>query len=94
MTQDKLNLPSNLDEVAEKTMSEPYAFVGIPDEYLSESVYSRELMIAMFKAGAEWMAKQGVSMEVVEGTLWSEIDNFIHRYSYSECSKSKGESLC
>ena len=47
-----------LEEAAENVMPEPYAFVGIPDEYLSESVYSREQMLDIFKAGVEWREKQ------------------------------------
>ena len=47
-------------------MPEPYAFVGIPDEYLSESVYSREQMLDIFKAGAKWMAEKE---ETIEGSL-------------------------
>lgn len=54
-------LPSNLDEAAECTMPEEYGFIEIDIYGGSQAVYSREQMLAMYKAGAEWMAGQGVS---------------------------------
>lgn len=55
------SLPSNLAEAAEESMPEEEWFLEIDIYGGSEAVYSREQMLAMFKAGAEWMAGQGVS---------------------------------
>lgn len=61
LPEEKLSLPSNLAEAAEESMPEEEWFLEIDIYGGSEAVYSREQMLAMFKAGAEWMAKQGVS---------------------------------
>jgi hypothetical protein len=58
MTQDKINLPSELDEAAEEFY---------PD--FSDNITSKAAVDSMrdaFKAGAEWMAKQGV---IVNGVI-------------------------
>lgn len=39
-----------------------------------------------YYVGAEWMAEQGVSMEVVRGVPWRAVDAFIHDHDYSEDS--------
>jgi hypothetical protein len=57
------SLPSNLDEAAEESMPEEEGFLEIDIYGGSETVYSREQMLAMFKAGAEWMAGQGYVKE-------------------------------
>ena len=54
----QFSLPSNLDEAAEESMPEEKGFLEIDIYGGSEAVYSREQMLAMFKAGAEWMAGQ------------------------------------
>lgn len=54
----KSSLPDNLDEEAEKVMPYSYDFIELDIYGGSEPVYSREQMRTMFKAGAEWMAKQ------------------------------------
>lgn len=56
------SLPSNLDEAAEKSMPEEEGFLEIDIYGGSEAVYSREQMFAMFKAGAELVAGQGVKI--------------------------------
>lgn len=56
-------LPSNLDEAAKESMPRNKGFLEIDIYGGSEAVYSREQMLAMFKAGAEWMAGQGSSFE-------------------------------
>lgn len=32
-----------------------------------------------FKAGAKWMAGQGVTLKVTDDTTWGEVNDFIHR---------------
>jgi hypothetical protein len=32
-----------------------------------------------FKAGAEWMAGQGETMQITDDTQWEEVDRFVHR---------------
>lgn len=32
-----------------------------------------------FKAGAEWMAVQGETMQITDDTQWEEVDRFVHR---------------
>ena len=56
------SLPSNLDEAAEEVMPISYGSLEVDCYGGSEPVYSREQMKKMFKAGAELMAEQGVSM--------------------------------
>ena len=65
-------LPSNLDEAAEDVMPEGYGFIEVDIYGGSETIYSREQMLAMFKAGAEWMAGQGV---IGEGEITKDISN-------------------
>lgn len=55
----QLSLPSNLDEAAEESMPEAEGFLEVDIYGGSEAVYSREQMLVMYKAGAEWMAGQG-----------------------------------
>lgn len=53
------SLPSEIDEVAEESMPEEEGFLEIDIYGGSEAVYSRGQMLAMFKAGAEWMSIHG-----------------------------------
>ena len=55
-------LPSDIDEAAKESMPEEEGFLEIDIYGGSETVYSMEQMLAMFKAGAEWMAEQGVTV--------------------------------
>lgn len=63
LPEEKLSLPSNLAEAAEESMPEEEWFLEIDIYGGSEAVYSREQMLAMFRAGAEWMAEQGLISE-------------------------------
>lgn len=70
---------NSLEEAAERYASiESQAYKGVYCEYYNDKI--------AFKAGAEWMAKQGVSMEVVRGVPWRAVDAFIHDHDYSEDS--------
>lgn len=60
------SLPSNLDEAAEESMPEVEGFLEIDIYGGSIPVYSREQMLAMYKAGAELMAGQ---FQKIEGGL-------------------------
>lgn len=46
-----------------------------PDKRL----YTEDDMLAMFKAGAAWIAAQGESLQITPETEWSEVDSFVHR---------------
>lgn len=61
------SLPSNLDEAANK-------FAHLYDQGTCDGVAQE-----CFKAGAEWMAEQGVSMQVTDDTEWSEVDLVVHK---------------
>lgn len=67
-------LPSNLDEAAEE-----YAWKK--EEPLSDGErlsFCFKPRIDAFKAGAEWMAGQGVGMVITDETEWAEVDKFVH----------------
>ena len=59
------SLPSNLDEAAEEELDDVDANWQIDerDDGCTEPGYNQKQMLLMFKAGAEWMAGQGVSIE-------------------------------
>ena len=64
----KLSLPSNLDEAAERIVVSLVPTFGQKYEdgsYVKgiRDYFSRDEFIGLVKAGAEWMAEQGVSME-------------------------------
>lgn len=63
LPEEKLSLPDNLDEAARESMPEEEGFLEIDIYGGSKAVYSMEQMLAMFRAGAEWMAKQGFISE-------------------------------
>lgn len=72
--------PSGLDGAADKYLdTQDVAEVFCGD-------YEGWQIVNAFKAGAEWMAKQGVSMEVVTGVPWRAVDAFIHDHDYTEDS--------
>ena len=71
--------PSNLDEAAKK-YRDFREECGIKDQVMLNEIEEAHY------AGAEWMAKQGVSMEVVTGVPWRAVDAFIHDYDYTEDS--------
>ena len=54
LQQKQPSFPSELDEAAEESMPEAEGFLEIDIYGGSEAVYSREQMLAMYKAGAEW----------------------------------------
>lgn len=72
-------LPSNLDEAAidaaQLDMQDRQIMEATNDEILR---YSR-IFRRGFKAGAEYEAEQGVSMEITDETEWVDVDNFVHR---------------
>lgn len=59
-------LPSNLDEAAEEFGKR---------QGLELAPFGRKFV----KAGAKWLSKQGVSMEITDETEWADVDNFVHR---------------
>ena len=61
-------LPSNLDEAAEE-YEHNLGYYECVNQWPSVA----------FKAGAEWMAGQGVSMQVTDDTEWSEVDSVVHK---------------
>ena len=73
------SLPSNLDEAAEE-------YEDWVESYSQSDFPTCVSFRQAFKAGAEWMAKQGVSMEVVTGVPWRAVDAFIHDHDYAEDS--------
>lgn len=79
------SLPSNLDEAAEESMPEEEGFLEIDIYGGSIAVYSREQMLAMYKAGAERMAGQ---FQKIEGELvdWYETNgvDYCHGISTDE----------
>ena len=60
-------LGKTLDEAAEKYVLEGHL---LPEAFL---------VIPTFKAGAKWMAWQGVTLKVTDDTTWGEVNDFIHR---------------
>ena len=70
--------PQGLDEAAEEfartTFTQPHS--KTPEK---EITIIEPDKLAGFKAGAKWMAEQGVSMQVTDDTEWSDVDLFIHR---------------
>jgi hypothetical protein len=63
------SLPSNLDEAVNGVMPISYGSLEVDCYGGSEPVYSREQMVEMFKAGAEWMAGQGASFNTKVGWI-------------------------
>ena len=49
------------------------------EEYLYGDPEFFELLRDGFKAGAKWMAGQGVTLKVTDDTTWGEVNDFIHR---------------
>lgn len=65
------SLPSNLDEASKRYGFEEYRRRCEDGEYgTSEDA---------FKDGVEWIAGQGISMEVTDDTEWEEVDSFVHK---------------
>lgn len=69
------SLPSNLDEAAEEHLPESHGYFpcGISLNASEEEGWSKEQMLAMFKAGAEWMAGQGVSVDGLAGYCMGDV---------------------
>lgn len=74
LQQEQPSLPSDLDEAADTFNREDAARMW---DY--EGKTEGEIVEAAFKAGAEWMAEQGVSMQITDDTEWEEVDSFIHK---------------
>ena len=66
--------PSEDLEEAESLLPEPYGFLQTDIYGGSESVYSREQMLAILKAGIEWQKKQMLK-DAVEGEIVKDISN-------------------
>jgi len=79
LQQEQSSLPDNLDEAAEE-------YEDWVESYCQSDFPTCVSFRQAFKAGAEWMAKQGVSMEVVSGVPWRAVDAFIHDHDYMEDS--------
>ena len=61
--------PQELDEAAEEFLPESHGYFpcGMSLNASEEEGWSRKQMLAMFKAGAKWMAEQGVTTEQTVG---------------------------
>lgn len=83
------SLPSDLDEAAEETLrraypGDAYYYVGRP---------ARRLFKEGFKAGAEWMAKQGVTKEAVIGMATEEIFINVSQQTLNELDLCPGDKV-
>ena len=78
------SLPSNLDEAAEK-----YA----KGEGLENALGGWEDMSDAFKAGAEWMAGQGVAKEAVIGMATEEISINVSQHTLNELDPCPGDKV-
>lgn len=65
-------LPSSLDEAADE-------YVQTLAERADENLRIDTTLETAFKAGAEWLAGQGVSMQITDDTEWADVDSFIHK---------------
>lgn len=68
------SLASDLDEAAEEIASN--IAPTHPDIDWDECF---EKIKEGIKAGAEWMAGQGVSMQITDETEWADVDSFVHK---------------
>ena len=69
----KSSLPSNLDEAANNYgIDIRLGYPRVMDE-TDRYIYNA------FKAGAEWMAGQGATMEITDDTKWADLDSFVHK---------------
>lgn len=75
----KPSLPSDLDEAAEDCIQGLITEAELPATTPFALEYVIEMLYKTFKAGAEWMAGQGVSMQITDDTEWEEVDSFIHK---------------
>lgn len=82
------NLPSNLDEAAQKIGN--YYDVGEEHGYLC--CHRGDIKDA-FKAGAEWMAGQGVTMEAVIGMATEEISINVSQQTLDELNLCPGDKV-
>ena len=76
-------LPSNLDEAAKEYMRNYIPF---------DQCDSRDI-IRTFKAGAEWMAGQGVTMEAVIGMATEEISINVSQKTLNELELCPGDKV-
>lgn len=65
----KPSLPSNLDEAAD----------AYSENILANGEDMFDAIADGFRAGAEWMAGQGVSMQITDETEWADVDSFVHK---------------
>ncbi len=73
------NLPSNLDEAAE--------------EYAYKTTWDHGVRFDSFKAGAEWMAEQGVAKEAVIGMATEEISINVSQQTLDELDLCPGDKV-
>ena len=83
------SLPSNLDEAAED-YGKKHKF--LPDEWTSLDEIGHIISKA-FKAGAEWMAGQGVTKEAVIGMATEEISIYVSRETLNELDLCPGDKV-
>ena len=76
----KPSLPLNLDEAVHSysESDEPLYSPGHRFHWDSDSLFGKQIETT-FKAGAEWLAGQGVSMVITDETKWEDVDKFVHR---------------
>lgn len=73
VTVQEASIPSNLDEAANNYgIDIRLGYPRVMDE-TDRYIYNA------FKAGAEWMAGQGVSMSITDETEWADVDSFVHK---------------
>ena len=83
MLKEQLSLPSNLDEAAKEYMRNYIPF---------DQCDSRDI-IRTFKAGAEWMAGQGVTIEAVIGMATEEISINVSQQTLDELNLCPGDKV-
>ena len=74
--------PKGLDEAAESYSNspEPLYSPGHRFHWDNDALFGMQIETA-FKAGAKWMAEQGVSMEITTEVDWTDIDKFVYKHS-------------
>jgi len=83
MLKEQPSLPSNLDEAAKEYMRNYIPF---------DQCDSRDIRCA-FKAGAEWMAGQGVAKEAVIGMATEEISINVSQQTLNELDLCPGDKV-
>jgi len=89
------SLPSNLDEAAEEALDDVDANWQIDErgDGCTEPGYNQKQMMIMFKAGAGWMAGQGVTKEAVMGMATEEIFINVSQQTLNELCLCPGDKV-